>query len=296
MVNKFILGTVQFGLDYGINNATGKPSSEQVFKMLEYAASQGVKVLDTADAYGNATELLGFFNKTHPGLFAINTKFNSNKEPLAEQLSSSLCLLQLKTVNTYFYHSFNDFVKYPELLPDLVALKQDHLIRKIGVSVYDNDEFKTFINTPEIDVIQFPFNLLDNRNQRGELMRLAKENGKELQVRSVFLQGLFFKSPKNIPHRLNSLKPFLKKIHDLSIENHLSVEQLALLYAIQQPEIDHIIIGVDNLEQLRHNLNIGQQNLAPEILDSINQIVVREAELLYPKNWNYNEDNCYHTG
>ena len=90
MNNKFILGTVQFGLDYGINNIIGKPSREQVFMMLEYAAQHGVKSLDTADAYGTATKLLGDFNSDHPGLFSINTKFKGNQVPLPGQLTNSL--------------------------------------------------------------------------------------------------------------------------------------------------------------------------------------------------------------
>jgi aryl-alcohol dehydrogenase-like predicted oxidoreductase len=284
--NKFILGTVQFGLDYGINNSTGKPSPEQVFKMLEYAASQDIRIIDTADAYGNAIELLGVFNKSNTGSFSINTKFKYNKEPLSLQLSKSLNLLHVNTINTYFYHSFSDFVNFPGLMSELVTLKQQKLISKIGVSVYDNSEFKLAVDSSEIDTIQIPFNLLDNRHQRSELMQLAKLKGKELQARSVFLQGLFFKPVDCIPAKLAPLKTYLKILYGLSSENNLSLEKLALLYALQQPEIDHVIIGVDNLDQLKNNLNIGQQNLSTEITELINQIAILETELLCPKNWN----------
>ena len=75
MENKIILGTAQFGLNYGINNSRGKPSESQVFEMLEYAQQHKVSMLDTADAYGNATSLLGTYNKLNPGKFLINTKF-----------------------------------------------------------------------------------------------------------------------------------------------------------------------------------------------------------------------------
>jgi len=283
--SKIILGTVQFGLDYGINNATGKPSPEQVFKMLEYAASQGVDTLDTADAYGNAVKVLGEFNKTHENLFAINTKFRSNQKPLIEQLVNSLRTLQMNTVGTYFYHNYTDFIEYPKILHELVLLKRNNLVKKIGVSIYGNDEFLRCINTPEIDVIQFPFNLLDNCYQRGELMKLAKHKGKELQVRSVFLQGVFFKSLENIPEKIFPLKPYLQKITDIALDNNISLERLALLYPLQQQEIDRIIIGVDNIEQLQKNLIISQENLAPAVAARINEIAVQETELLYPKNW-----------
>jgi len=286
MKSKFILGTVQFGLDYGINNTVGKPTEIQVYEMLDYAASHGIEILDTADAYGNATELLGKYNRMNTNRFRINTKFKCNNESLEAQLSETLELLNTNSINTYFYHSFLDFEQHPELLTFLVDLKKKKRIEKIGMSVYDNNEFRVAINISEIDVIQFPFNLLDNRSQRGEYMKLAKEKSKELQVRSIFLQGLFFKSFDDLPPKLTALKPYLKNISDLLIKNNLTIQQLALSYAMQQPEIDHIIIGVDSLEQLRHNLNLGRQKISPEILESIDQIKVLETELLYPKNWN----------
>lgn len=285
MNSKFILGTVQFGMDYGINNAMGKPSKEQVFNILKYAASQGIELLDTADAYGNATKILGDFNNTHPRQFEVNTKFKGIQETLTQQLSFSLKLLHIRSINTYFFHSYRDFVNSPKLLNELGSLKKENLIKKIGVSIYDNKEFKTAIDSPVIDVIQFPFNLLDNQFQRGELIKLAKSKGKELQVRSVFLQGLFFKSLDRIPYVLTSLKPHLQKIHELSNEFNIPLYQLALLYALAQTEIDNVIIGVDNFEQLQNNINIGQNCLAPEITEMINKIEVQETELLYPKNW-----------
>ena len=284
--DKIILGTVQFGLDYGINNPAGKPAIEQVFSMLELASESGIETLDTADAYGNASEILGEFNKTHPDVFKINTKFKAGSDPLAYQLERSLQVLCISSINVYFFHSFNDFQQFPGLLSELGPLKEKGLIKKAGVSVYGNDEFEMAINTPEVDVIQFPFNLLDNRFQRGKLMTLAKEKGKELQIRSVFLQGLFFMPDQEIPSKLVPIKPYLKNASEVAKAGDLSMETLALMYAFHQPEIDHIIIGVDNPEQLNKNLNACQQKISAEVADKINQIAVQETNLLYPKNWN----------
>jgi aryl-alcohol dehydrogenase-like predicted oxidoreductase len=286
MSSKIILGTVQFGLDYGINNRLGQPDAKQVFKMLELAAAEGIEILDTADAYGSASEILGEFNKVKPDAFKINTKFKAGLDPISIQLGKSLELLGAKFINAYFFHSFQDFIRFPGLITELSDLKQKNLIKKTGVSVYGNDEFEIAVNTPEVDVIQLPFNLLDNRCQRGKLMTLAKEKGKELQVRSVFLQGLFFMPGKDIPRKLSPLKPYLEKIGAMAQENNLTMESLALMYALSQPEIDHIIIGVDNPEQLRKNLIAAKKCLDANILEVINQIALAETELLYPKNWN----------
>lgn len=280
-----ILGTVQFGLDYGINNRVGKPSLEQVFEMLDYASLQGVKILDTAEAYGNAAELLGEYNKSNPGVFLINSKFKKGNFSIREQLNHSLDSLYIQKLNTYFFHSFQDFKKYPELLHELVELKKEKRIIKIGLSVYDNEEFKTSIENTAIDVIQIPFNLLDNFALRGELLQQAEAIGKEIQIRSVFLQGLFFKRLNEMPSQLSKLIPYLQKVNEIANLNNLTIEQLALQYAYSQPEIDHVIIGIDNIEQLKRNLAFTQETLPESITQSINKILVKEIELLYPKNW-----------
>jgi uncharacterized protein len=284
--NKIILGTVQFGLDYGIYNLTGKPSEKQVLEILNYAGLHGIKILDTADAYGNASDILGKYHSGHSDTFLINTKFKHGELSISGQLEVSLNKLHTSQINVYFYHNFNDFIAYPAIRDELIKLKYEGKILKSGISVYDNEELKTAIDSDVIDVIQVPFNLLDNRFQRGHLLMLAKKKGKEIQVRSVFLQGLFFRPIETIPAGLAVLKPYLLKIHELSENNHIPVEMLALLYALQQPEIDNVIIGVDNMEQLIKNLHFAQQSLSQETIYNINQIAVRETGLLYPKNWN----------
>ena len=148
MNSRIILGTVQFGLDYGINNHFGKPDTRQVFHILEIASNSGIKILDTADAYGNASELLGEFNKYQPDLFEINTKFKANQVTISSQVAKSHERLNISSINTYFFHSFDDFINYPNLFKELRILKNNGYIKKIGVSVYGNDEFEIAINFP----------------------------------------------------------------------------------------------------------------------------------------------------
>ncbi len=284
--HKLILGTVQFGLDYGINNSAGKPSKEQVFQLFEEAAKAGVDILDTADAYGNASELIGEFFSSSKTRFDINTKFKAEEgKSITEQLSNSLKQLNAERINIYFYHRFDEMVKFPQTLIELGQLKEQKLINKIGVSVYGNDEFEIAVNTPEVDAIQLPFNLLDNYSQRGELLKQAKQKGKEIQVRSVFLQGLFFKNLNDYPEYLTPLKPYMGVISEVRAEIGTNMEALALSYALAQPEIDNVLIGVDTLAQLQQNLSYSNTALPANIVSRINAINVAETELLYPKNW-----------
>ena len=286
MINKLILGTAQFGLDYGINNSFGKPNEDKIQQMLDFAYINGIEWLDTADAYGNATELIGQYFKEHGQRFKINTKFKGNINSITYHLKSSLSKMNINQVDTYFYHSYDDFKNKPEFLNELLKLKASGLIKKIGLSVYENYEFEKAALSSEIDVIQFPFNLLDNLQQRGSLMKFAKSRGKQLHARSVFMQGLFLKKCDNIPAKLAPLKPYLKQINRLSQQYNIEIEHLALAYAMQQPEIDQVIIGVDNIMQLQQNIQIAIEPIDSQIINTIDQIFVQEIELLYPKNWN----------
>lgn len=59
--NKLALGTVQFGVDYGISNKKGKVSLDEVHEILEFAKSQGIDTIDTAQGYGESEKVLDIF-------------------------------------------------------------------------------------------------------------------------------------------------------------------------------------------------------------------------------------------
>lgn len=283
---KIILGTVQFGLDYGINNSSGKPGEKEVFNILASASEKNIQILDTADSYGSAAILIGHFQEQNGYHFDINTKFTYNKNiPVSTQLQRSLSLLKVNFINTYFYHRFEDMITNPDLHGELGDLKSKGWIKKIGVSVYGNDQFEQAIENDGIDVIQLPFNLLDNRKKRGELLKLAKRKNKDIQTRSVFLQGLFFKKKSSFPAYLQPLIPYLKTITYLADEYKGKMESIALQYALHQPEIDYVLIGVDNEEQLSRNLGYAQSQFPDELFKAIDQIDVKETTLLSPNNW-----------
>ncbi len=286
-LEKLILGTVQFGLTYGINNTQGKPKEHEVEEILDLARDNGIKMLDTADAYGNATELLGSYMKHHPDAFQVNTKFKgaTSAGTIKQQLERSLQQLHVETVQVYFYHSYQEFVELPEVMNELVDLRGAGKIKQIGVSVYSNEEFGIAAEHPEVNVIQIPFNALDNLSQRGALMRTARAQGKLIQVRSVFLQGLFFKELNTYPAQLEPLKEYVKELHRLVKQSGRTMEDVALSYALNQPEIDQVIIGVDTRQQLMKNVAIAEATLSEDIRKAIDSIQVKEVELLYPKNW-----------
>ena len=289
MNSKLILGTVQFGLKYGINNTIGKPKKEEVLSLLKVAYNSGIRILDTAEAYGNAHQLIGNYNKEQNNFkFKIITKFphqikhNLIKSKVLEYLD----LMNVNTLEVIMFHSFDSFQSNYNSLDTLNELKSDGLIKNIGVSVYTNAQLKNLLNEDLITVVQLPFNLLDNSNFRGDLINRLKEKGKIIHTRSTFLQGLFFKSTNDKNPILQELKTELELLNQISIGSNCSMEELALSYCIKQKNIDNVIIGVDSISQLNANIKASGFHIKENALKTINGIVVKDLELLNPSLWN----------
>lgn len=288
---KLILGTVQFGLPYGINNGFGKPDQHEVNSILDFAFQSGIRLLDTAEAYGDSQEVIGMYHQQSANKFEIITKFSSKRADLPVQLKErikrDLETLQVDSLYSYMFHSFSDFKSYFKTFQgELSELKEKGLVKKVGVSVYTNQEIEELLMVDAVDLIQLPFNLLDNNTQRAAMIKKMKDHGKEVHTRSAFLQGLFFMNTNQLPGNLTSLKPYLEKLGSIASAHTVNLNDLSLAYVYQQENIDMVLIGVDSTDQLKRNILSLSTNLTKEIVDQIDLIDVSDTTLLNPSNWN----------
>ena len=288
MNSKLILGTVQFGLKYGINNTNGKPKKDEVLSLLKVAYNSGIRLLDTAEAYGNAHQLIGNYHKRQDDFkFKIITKFphqikhNLIKSKVLEYLE----LMNVNTLDVMMFHSFDSFQSNYNSLDTLNELKSDGFIKNIGVSVYTNSQLESLLNEDLITVVQLPFNLLDNLKVRGDLINQLKIKGKVIHTRSAFLQGLFFKKSSDDISIVQALKPHLNTLNKIVKKQGCSMEELALSYCIKQKNIDNVIIGVDSISQLNANIKAAAYEVNEEALKCINNIKVENLDLLNPSLW-----------
>lgn len=280
------------GLNYGINNTSGKLSMEESFKILSTAYQSGIFFLDTAEAYGNAIEVIGQYHTKTQKKFQVINKFRSLKEitDLKNNVKGSLQKLNIHSFYSYLFHSpadLSNLSAYSELKKQLQELKQEGLIERLGISIYTNTDFKAAIENPLIEVIQLPFNILDNNNKRLELLKLAKQKDKKIHIRSVFLQGLIYNDSKKLPAKIKPLSKYLDRLKDIAIDLNISLPQLALSYALNNPYVDNVLIGVDSEMQLLKNIYMADQKIDQNTFEIIDRdINVFEEELLYPYNWN----------
>lgn len=288
MKEKLILGTVQFGLNYGINNTIGKPDVESAESILNYAISQKIHILDTADAYGNSSDIIGKYNKDSIQKFDIITKFKNIGEStfsIEKWLTDTISKLNVNSLWGCMFHSADEYFNNLEFVKEFIKFQDEGFIKYIGVSIYTNQQFEAVLNDQRINLIQLPYNLIDNFKIRGGLIKKAKDKGKIIHVRSVFLQGLFFMDISKLPNKLLPLKSLLLLLHNLSNEYGISIESMALNYCMNNENIDNVLIGVDSVNQLKSNINSLNITLPIDLINIINSISTPYTELLNPTNW-----------
>ena len=290
MNSKLILGTVQFGLDYGINNTIGKLSEDHVFELLENAYDLGVRTLDTAEAYGNAHSIISNFHKQSKKRFNIISKYSSSNFDypidLVERIQVHCSNFNVNYLEGYMFHSYDDFKMNINNDPNVLDnIKNSGLVKKTGVSVYANDEIEELLNYKNIDLIQLPFNLFDNEYQRKEILEKAKRRNIEIHTRSAFLQGLFFKDINTLTNCLLPLKNNLRELSFIVKNNNIAMESLALNYPLNKSYIDKVLIGVDSLEQLKNNIKATENIFDKSTYKKIDCIQIENTKLLNPSNW-----------
>ncbi len=276
-MSKIVLGTVQFGLQYGVNSA-GRPNGEAVRNILSEAAKGGIAILDTSSAYGNSEDILGDCITPEEN-YKIVSKYPKGDVPVREMFNVSLRRLKVEKLYGYLLHHFEVYKNTPKVWDEFVKLKDARKVQKSGFSLYSPDELEFILNRKSpFDLIQVPFNIFDKKFL--PYMKELHEKGVEIHVRSTFLQGLFFMDRNALPEKLQPLRKYLLQLDDYSSKTGLSISEIALNYNLQNPYIDGVLIGVDNVEQL-------QMNLASIKDTPINlEIQVKEQELLNPVNWN----------
>lgn len=286
MSNKLILGTVQFGLNYGINNSLGKISEDEAFKIVQASLEKDVNIFDTAANYGDSEEILGrCINQIPNREINIITKLHSMLN-IEDSLFQSLERLRVRKVKYLMFHSFEHYLKNKKILKEFIEKHRHIHFESLGVSIYTNNEIELLLMDKNIDLIQVPFNLLDNEYQRGSVLKKAKENDKIIHVRSVFLQGLFYKQLDSIQGELSNLKNDLKKLNEIAEINKIHLNKMAMSYVLSKRYIDGVLFGVDSLKQLNDNISASNHQLDSKIIDAIDNIRVLNSELLNPVNWN----------
>ena len=292
--SRLVLGTAQFGMRYGIANKIGQPDFLSVQSIVAEVWESGVREFDTAQAYGESERVLGkvlrslgiareakVISKLHP---AIDHQ-DSNALNLA--LQQTLARLGLRKLYGLMLHTEDLLDIWETGLKDtLDKFIEQGLVERIGVSVYSPQKAARALRTNGISLVQLPSNLLDRRFEKAGVFHEAKCFGKEIYVRSVFLQGLLLMSDSDLPASMRFANTVAKRLINFANETGFSLKQLALGYVRSAYPEQKVLLGCETLEQVRENLEIWSKEAPRDIVD----VVRREFQdipekILNPSLW-----------
>lgn len=254
---KLSLGTVQFGLEYGVANKKGKPSQNDVNKIIDYVYESSINCFDTAQAYGNSEKVLGLALKNKKNIFIIS-KIKSNlfiSNPI-ENVNSSLKNLDQNSLYGLLLHDSDLLYKWDEKYTQTVKkLKEDKKIKYFGVSIYSNEDFQLALNNNSISIIQIPFNLFDQRALTNNWIEKAKKRNKLLFIRSVFLQGLILMEENQLPNKLQKAQKYISKLNKIIKDLNTTKANLALNFVNSVTPDCILLFGCEELSQAKENIN-----------------------------------------
>ena len=291
--SKLMLGTVQFGLNYGIANTVGKPSYETARDIIQAAYESGVNCLDTAAGYGDSEAVLGralaelnlkdkmqVISKV-PGITQQNLSESAAERFIVESVENSLARLGVKRLAACLFHVEQD-IRYIGILQ---SLEKKGLIGGAGISL-DTNHYCDDVIAAGIKYVQLPYNVLDKRFD--SFFPLAQQNGIAVFTRSVYLQGLLLMPEDKIRESLLEVIPVRRRLACLAVEAGMDMSELCMRFVLSNPAITSILTGVDNNEQLRQNLQLmGKAPLPTALYQKVKASVpILEEKIIRPSLWN----------
>ncbi len=254
MIDRLCLGTVQFGLDYGIANRSGRPSEEKVRAIVEHALENGLRCFDTAQAYGDSEARLGralselgaskdvqVITKLAPGL--------PERGDLLTSIEKSLERLRVERLEALMLHNPADLKFWDDGLGEAIGhLQIAKKIGAFGVSVYHPEEVERGRDFGAV-AFQVPLNAVDRR-----FADFAAEAGEDFYVRSIFLQGLMQMSDAAIRERLPIAEPYVNELRRFCVRNAVDIDDFVLGYAVRSLPNAVFVFGVDEPEQIEYNV------------------------------------------
>jgi len=176
MISKLALGTVQFGLDYGVTNCNGQTTLDEVQKILDCAKDNGINTLDTAPGYGNCEQILGKMGIDDCQIITKTTPLNGSINEVIDNFYQSLKKLNVERVEGLLIHNIDDIKnkQFDALFSKLNELKQQGFVKKIGFSTYTPEQVDFLLENFDFDLIQLPFNVFDVRLIEGGQLRALK--------------------------------------------------------------------------------------------------------------------------
>jgi aryl-alcohol dehydrogenase-like predicted oxidoreductase len=279
------LGTVQFGVPYGIARKGPLLSDVKVREILNLAFKSGTRLLDTAPAYGDIEQRLA---RLCAGLdFRIVSKIPPVPSGLNDASAAKWALESARTSQKRLGQMLHALLFHR--VEDLLGERGDHVWRavaewaksqqiQIGASGYDANVMRSVIENRNLQLAQLPGNAFDQRIKEATTNALDPPS---LHLRSAFLQGLLLLPYDEAAARLPAARPALEQWRHWLTLRGMSQIRGALSVVKGFESVVACVVGVDNIDQFAQIATTW--NLATPI--SANELAIDDLQVIDPRLW-----------
>ena len=251
-VSEIAFGGVEIGIPYGIgvHDHSDMLTHAEAIKLLHASLEGGINFFDTARLYGESETIMGkaFHDRRQQVVLSTKCKhfrnekgeipsYNDLRKTVESSLAESLKELQTDYVDVFMLHQADHEILENENVSRIFSeLKDSGMVRAIGASTYTTDETKQAIESRIWNVIQLPFNLMDQRQE--DFFDLAAINGVGIVIRSVLLKGLLSDKGRGLHPALKDVPIALFSSNEESVLSKMATAVGAIGY-ISKSEMAH---------------------------------------------------------
>ena len=298
------LGTVGLGLDYGIRAPGNYRRVDDVnaIRVVHAALDAGINFIDTARGYGESERVVGNALRGRRDGVVLATKFQTQPEGGTVLRGAQLRQFFIGTLETSLRHLQTDFVDIWQIhnvdeavlesIDDVAAAfdeaRRSGKVRWVGGTIYGDTLPFLALETCLFDMVQVPYSVLDQRLADCFFPKAA-EHTIGIVSRSTLLKGALTEKAEHLPDRLEPLRIRSREFRRLLAESKagLSPPQAAIAFALAEPHINTVLIGVRSEAELKDNLLALSRPLSTELTDALYTLRLDDAELLHPGTWGF---------
>ena len=291
-VSEIALGTVELGLQYGFRDSAHyqQPDPDAAIRLLRVAFDSGITLIDTAPTYGTAEELIGraFAGMSERPLIAtkVIVPDDGNLDVVTATVEDSLGLLRVDTIDLLQVHNTSmAILRHQDLFDCLDKLRRNGKVRFVGASVNDEETAWSALANENIDSVQTPFNLL-NQRMRHRVFPAALERPCGILLRSAYLRGVLTEQLESIPSRLDALKTAAMSAWEMVKSEASTLPEAALRFCLSFQAASSVVVGMRSELELQRNLiTCGQGPLSQAAVEHLARVAIDDEELVNPIYW-----------
>jgi aryl-alcohol dehydrogenase-like predicted oxidoreductase len=280
----------------GMSHLYWEVKEEEVnIALLQSALENGITTFDTAESYGcgdgRSETIVGKALKKVRDRCVIASKVAKDHlmpDDIQKALEGSLKRLGTSYIDLYYIHWPNDEIPLNKTVAKLMELKDEKLIRAIGVSNFSLVQLKEAVKYGEISAYQPEYNLL-SRSIEKETMPFCQENSISIcsynSLAKGILTGAFhlygvkldakdFRNAK--PHfqkeNMEVQKKLILLLEEIAKSRDATVSQIAAAWTLAQPGMSSTIIGTQNQKHFLENIRAADIKLSDNELKQISDI------------------------